>query len=49
MGILSMKVPIRKMSGNLSYAPHICNKQVLDLALKNLSELRCRTTQPINN
>ena len=42
---LSIKVPIRKKSGNLSNDPRMYKQ---DLALNNLQELICHKTQPTN-
>ena len=46
MCVLSITVPIRKKSGNLSYAHRNCIK--MDLALNNLQRLICHKTQTSN-
>ena len=48
MCVLSIKVPIRKMSGNFSHAPRIYLVYMYkeDLAINNLQWLICHKTQP---
>ena len=43
MGVLTIKVPIRKKSGNLSYAPRMYKE---GLALNNFQWLICHKIKP---